>query len=502
MSSPQQATSGRQSSTQPSGQPKLLYFLCAVELWERYGFYTMRSLLVLYMSKVLLFSDSTSYGLFGAFTALIWLTPVVGGNIADRYFGYQRSMIIGGGMFILGYALLAVHSQTTFYLALSLLLLGNGFFKPGVASLVGKLYGKNDARRDGGFTIYYMFINLGGLLGPFLAGFIAYKYGWSAGFSSAAVGMLVGMVVFMLGRHKLGDKGKVPDLARLRQRFMLGLSNEHALYIGLLLLIFLGYWLLHHVQASNYVLELMTVVVLIAFFIMSFRQQKHVRNRMLGSLVLVIFSIAFWSLYQQAPMTVNLFTDRDVNRHIFGMLIPTSSYQSLNPIFIVLFTPILNSLWQKTGTKNRFYIPTSLKFTLGIILMGLGFLVLSFSVYHFANQGIVSSWWVVFSYALQSIGELAISPIGLAMMTAMAPKNMSGMMMGTWWLASAVSNAIGGSVAKLASVPKGEMTHIQSSHIYAHAFNIYGWVAIAVGIFSLLLVPVLKNMMGEKRERA
>tara|TARA_B100000989_G_C19532968_1_gene471268 strand:- start:4055 stop:5485 length:1431 start_codon:yes stop_codon:yes gene_type:complete len=474
-----------------------MYFLSMVEVWERFGFYSIRGLLVLYLTKVFLFSDDKAYALFGAFTALIWLTPVLGGYVADKLLGYRRALIIGGTILTLGYALMAIPNTELFYFSLSLILVGNGFFKSSIASLVGTLYdGPNDPRRDGGFTIYYMGINIGGLIAPLVAGAIAVAYGWNAGFACASIGMLLGLLLFLWGQKMLGHRGAVPEPAKLKQKIFPGLSYSNAVYLGATVIAFLGYYLLYHVSLANYVLELIGAAIVVFYLLASFRQSHGDRNKMLGCLILIAFSIGFWVLYQQAPMTVNLFTERNVDRHLFGFTIPTVWFQALNPFFIIIATPFMNYLWSSTA-RSRFVIPTSLKFTAGILLMGLGFLVLVWASKLASNNGFVSGWWVVLSYGLQSVGELALSPIGLSMMTAMAPPRMSGMMVGTWFLASAASNAIAGVVAKIAGLPSTDITRTQALDIYSHAFSVYGWAAIAVGVGALLLVPLLRKMMGE-----
>lgn len=479
-------------------QPKALYFLFMIELWERFGFYVMRGLLVLYLTKVFLFSDSKSYLLFGSFTALLWFTPVMGGYIADKVLGFQRSLIIGAVAFIIGYGLLAFSNVSIFYLGLSLVLIGNGFFKPNVASLMGSLYdGPKDPRREGGFTIYYMGINVGGLLAALFAGVIAEKFGWHAAFASASVGLLIGLIIFLTGRKILGQRG-LETKEHLRKVIAFwGLSYQTLVFIGIILVTAVGYVLLRGVNATNLLLAVFGGVLVTLFLISSFRRSKEERNRMLACLFLIIFSIVFWTLYQQAPMSVNLFTERNLDRHVFGFTIPTVSYQSLNPFFIIVLTPFMNWFWNRVNRSTKVF-PIALKFAIATALMGLGFLVLKWSADWFATAGKVSSWWMVLSYGLQSLGELALQPVGLAAMTALAPKNMVGLMLGMWFYASAVANAISGWVAQIANVPQGDLNPTQSIHIYAHAFSQFGWWTVAIAAIGLLFVPTLSKMMGER----
>ncbi len=471
-------------------QPKNLYFLFIVEMWERFAFYIMTGLLVLYLTKVFLFSDNRSYVLFGIFSSLLWLTPSIGGVVADRWFGFRRAIILGGVFLAIGYSLLACYAHYLFYLGLGMILIGNGFFKANIPSLVGTLYdGPQDPRRDGGFTIYYMGINLGALIGPLVAGVVVAKINWHAGFVVAAVGMVAGLIVFIVGQGCLGDRGLAP---KTQQRSTV--SNTIIVYIGAALTALVGAVLLFHVTLSTLLMFVCGGGILVFYLYTAMQQKKSDRNRMLGCLILVVFSIAFWVLYQQAPMSLNLFTERNIDRHLLGLHIPTVDYQSLNPFWIFVLTPVMNAFWKKIA-GTRLAMPTSMKFTCGIVFMALGFLVVAYPALTTVTGKNISSWWVFSSYGLQSLGELMLSPIGLSMMTAMAPKNKTGMMIGMWFLASAVSNALAGYVAKFASIPQNLHNPLAASHIYGHAFMLYGVSALIVGGIAFLSVPVLSKMM-------
>lgn len=487
------------TDTIPLRQPPGLYFLFIVELWERYAYYTLNGLFVLYLTQALLFSDKKAYGLFAAYSSLIWITPSIGGFLADKLLGFRRVLIAGGTMLTLGYALLAVPNQHVFYLALSLLLFGNGFFKPCIEGLLGSLYhGARDSRRDGGFTIYYMGINVGAMLGPIISGLLAQLYGWRVGFLCASLGMLIGLVIFISYRHLLGDKGLRPAHSLGKRKLLGHLPNSLTVGVTTVILLLLGSLLLSHIGASNITVELLGSVIVIAYIITAFKQTHNDRNRMLGCLVLVLFSIAFWVLYQQAPMSVTLFTERNVDRVFMGYTIPTVWFQSLNPVFIVLLTPFMNLFWGAVGRRD-WVLPTAVKFIAGILLMGFGFLVLNWAAEN-TSTGIVSMGWLAASYFLQSAGELALSPIGLSMMTGMAPKNLAGMMIGTWYLASAASNALAGVVANVASIPDQTTSTMSSAQIYGHAFGLFGWVSIGVGLVAMFFVPWLRRMMEEVRK--
>lgn len=479
-------------------QPKNFYFLFFVELWERFGFYAMTCILTLYLTKIFLFSDQKSYTLFGIFSSLLWFTPMLGGPLADRLLGLQRSIVVGAVFLIAGYFLLGIKVHWVFYFGLGCLLIGNGLFKTNIPALVGILYdGQKDPRRDSGFTIYYMGINIGALLGPIVVGIVVEKISWQAGFFAASIGMALGLIWFLIGQKNLGNLGIEPSKQKLHQK-KLGITNLNWSYIGCLAVAIIGAMLLFHEIISISVMVILGVVGVSYYLYAAFKQTRADRNRMIGCLILVGFSIVFWTLYQQAPMTLNLFTDRNIDRHLFGILIPTETFQSLNPLFIFLFTPFLSWYW-RASAKTVFNLSTASKFSWGIIIMSVGFLVLTWSVDLSHTGQNISAWWIVLSYAVQSLAELMISPIGLSMMTAMAPPNMQGMMMGIWFLSSAIANALAGYAAQWASVPDNISNFHQAALIYSHAFSLYGWLGIGSGVIAVLCIPMLKKMMSEHK---
>jgi POT family proton-dependent oligopeptide transporter len=482
-------------------QPKNFYFLFFVEMWERFGFYSMTCILTLYLSKVFLFSDEKSYAMFGVFSSLLWFTPMFGGQLADRLLGLQRSIIVGAIFLILGYFCLGIKIHWVFYFGLGLLLIGNGLFKTNIPALVGILYdGQKDPRRDSGFTIYYMGINIGALLGPIVVGIVVEKISWQAGFFAASIGMALGLLLFLVGRKGLGHYGAAPSNPKLFVKHA-GMTNLNWSYAACIVVAIIGAILLFHATISITLMIILGALGVGYYIYAAFKQIPANRNRMMGCLILVAFSVAFWTLYQQAPMTLNLFTDRNIDRHVFGILIPTETFQSFNPLFIFLFTPFLSWYW-RASAKTIFNLSTATKFSWGIIIMSLGFLVLTWSIDLSSTGQNISAWWVIWSYAVQSLAELMISPIGLSMMTAMAPPNMQGMMMGIWFLSSAVANALAGYVAQFASVPDNIKDPHQAALIYSHAFSLYGWMGIGVGVIAVLCIPMLKKMMSEHKEMA
>lgn len=483
------------SQTNFNAQPRGLYLLFFTELWERFGFYTLQTIIILYMTKALLMPDTEANLLYAAFSALLYLTPTIGGYLADKYLGFQRAISLGGILFVIAYLICAVNDKSFFFLGLSILICANGFFKPNVSSIVGELYKNNDPRRDGGFTLFYMGINIGALFPPLIAGALVIKYGWHAGFIIAAIGMSIGQIIFMLGKKHLDNAGAYPKYnpkhTPLSYRFYGLLTSGILLSIGLCLLAF------KHPQATSYVIEAATIAVFLVVLFYLAKQPLAQRKNMVAALLLIIISIAFWSLYNQAFTSLMLFADRNMELNILGIPLTAESTQFFNPFFIILLSPILSRLWIRMD-KIGLNPATQMKFFLGVFFMSTGFFLLALGTKFFGNNGMVSPWWLCTSFFLQTIGELLISPIGLAMITVLCPKELIGMMMGVWFFAQAASFAVGGYLANIAAVPPN-ITVIASLPIYSHAFFVYGCIALAMAAFSLACVPLLNRMVSKQR---
>jgi POT family proton-dependent oligopeptide transporter len=472
-------------------QPKAFYLIFFLELWERFGYYGMQALLVLYMSKVFLFSDDTAYETFAVFSALAYLTPMIGGYIGDQLLGFRRSLLLGGVLLACGYVLLALPlSRDYFYLGLCCICVGNGLFKPNTTSLLGKVYGNNDPRLESGFTLFYMAINIGSLLAMLSVGYVQEAFGWSIAFGLSAIGLIIGLISFICFMHIVKNVGSKSDLqtfnARIIPKFALGLA----------LAIVIVYLLLHYILIANIVLSLADALVVGIFINLLLRTHGEERRKLLASLILILLSVTFFALYWQMPMSINLFTERNVDHHLFGIYIPTASFQSLNPFWIFALSPILSIAYQKLAMRNlNPSIPS--KFAYGLISIGLAFIILKICTYYADQSAQVSAWWIVLSYLLGALGELLVSAIGLAMITKLAPPRLLGFMMGTWFLGSAAGAAIGGQLAKLASIPKDLIDPSKSLHIYGNVFLKYGLFTLVVGVIALLAVRAIRKLMGE-----
>ena len=480
----------KNSPTTSQKQPKGLYLLFFTELWERFGFYTLQTIIILYMTKGLLMPDKQANLLYAAANSLLYLTPLVGGYIADRYLGFQRTIMIGGILFIIAYTLAAFPGKPLFFLGLSLLICANGFFKPNVSAIIGELYHDNDPRRDGGFTLFYMGINVGALIPPLIAGGLVAKYGWHAGFVLAAVGMTIGQIIFIFGRKTLGDAGLYPkgrsDTRPPGIKFYLLLAAGTIVFVCLCQLAFLS------PEVTDIVIEIAAVLVLLTVLVFLFREKLEQRKKMFACLILIIISAAFWSLYNQAFTSLMLFADRNMEQHILGIPLDAEATQFFNPLFILALSPLLSHLWIRMDGFGM-NPATQMKFALGMLCVTAGFLLLALGAHYFRNNGLISSWWLVGSYFFQTVGELLISPIGLAMVTVLCPKHLVGMMMGVWFFAQAASFAVGGMLANLAAMPEG-LSAIHSLPIYGHAFLLFGLISLGMTLVSFILLPLLNRM--------
>lgn len=479
----------------PTKQPKGLYLLFFTELWERFGFYTLQTIIILYMTKGLMMADQKANLLYAAFSSLLYLTPTIGGYLADRYLGFQRAIMIGGVLFIIAYVISAFRSESMFFLGLSILIVANGFFKPNVSSIVGELYGENDPRRDGGFTLFYMGINVGALIPPIIAGALVTHYGWHSGFLVAALGMLLGQLTFQFGRKTLGTAGLYPQ--RSNKKSPLTFSFYSLLALGVLASIGICHLAFRFPEETNYIVELAAVLVFLTVIFFMFKEPIVQRKKMLAALILILISVVFWSIYNQSFTSLMLFADRNMGTHMLGIPVDAYATQFFNPFFILALSPILSRLWISADRKSL-NPSTQLKFALSVAFMAAGFFLLAFACKYLSTDGVTSPWWLCWSYMLQTIGELLISPIGLAMITVLSPKHLTGMMMGVWFFSQAASFAIGGMLANIAAVPD-KMPAVQSIPIYTHAFFVFGFITLAMAIVSFALVPFLTKMIGNKR---
>jgi POT family proton-dependent oligopeptide transporter len=452
------------------GHPRGLSTLFFTEMWERFSYYGMRAILILFMTAPVAagglgFDTATAGPIYALYVSSVYLLSVPGGWVADRVLGLRRTVFVGGVVIMMGHICLAIPSTTTFYLGLALIATGTGLLKSNVSVLVGKLYRADDVRRDAGYSIYYMGINTGALIAPLVTGWLAQgesfkrilasagiqpETSWHWGFGAAAVGMFLGLVQYVLGGKHLSPDGLRPvrptdpkAAAKAdRQVRLVGVATIGLVLVGAVLVLSGAVGFDPEAISRNF--KWVLIAVTLAFFswvFLSSGYTREERKRLVVIAVLFVAATVFWMAYEQAGSTLNLFADRSTNNSIFGRSFPPSWYQSLPPLFIILFAPVFATVWVRLGRRN----PSSpAKFALGLFLLGLGFAVMIGAASAAVSGARVSPMWLVLSYFLQTMGELCLSPVGLSAMSVLAPTRIAGLVMGVWFLALAVGNYLAG----------------------------------------------------------
>lgn len=469
-----------------AGHPKGLYVLFFAEMWERFSYYGMRALLIFYLTKHWLFDDGKSNLIYGAYTSLVYITPVLGGYLADRYLGQRKAVLFGAVILTCGHFLMAFEGTggqadatiNIFWAALAFIIVGSGFLKANISVIVGQLYPRTDIRRDGAYTIFYIGINVGAAIGTILAGYLGETYGWRYGFGAAGVGMLLGLVVFVLGKPLLLGQGEAPrPLAK---------KTEWTLYaIGLASIAVI--WALIQYQDVIQNLLIISGVALLGYVLYeSFKLEPHARDRMFAVLFLIALNPVFWGLFEQAGGSLNLYTDRFVDR----AGVPASLFQSINPIYIVLLGPIFAWLWIALG-KRGLEPSAPAKFGLALFQVGLSFLVFVWGANTVGVAVMTPVIFVFLIYLLQTTGELCLSPVGLSAMNRLAPKFLASLIMGAWFYMTAVGNFVAGKIGEATGGESGEMTKEGTLAIY----STIGWWTIGIAAAVLLISPLIKRLM-------
>ncbi len=535
------------------GHPKGLFVLFFAEMWERFSYYGMRALLIFYLTKHWLFSDGEAGIIYGAYTALVYITPVVGGYLADRYLGQRKAVVFGAVLLTLGHFFMAFEGDPevgsvdnpviyVFWLALALIIVGSGFLKANISVIVGQLYPRTDVRRDGAYTIFYMGINLGAAIGSLMCGYIGETYGWGYGFGLAGIGMLLGLVVFIWGKPLLLGRGEPSKV--------LAKSKEWGVYaLGILLVllcwvaiqyqdavgVFLGtfgaalvcyvlgiaifqlpygsYSAAPKAAVASYIAVSALLVVSMYFValgegyeawrlwaaigaggvlsilvIQMIGKTDHARDRIVSAMFLIFVSIIFWALFEQAGSSLNLFTDRHVDRG--G--VPASVFQSINAIYIILLAPIFATTWTVLGRKGL-EPSTPMKFGLGVIQVGLGFLVLVWGAQSVGLNVPTPVIFIFLIYLLHTTGELCLSPVGLSAMNRLAPPQIASLVMGTWFFASATGNFAAGLIA--AATGAEGVGEEAGKQVVLDVYGTVGWYAIGIGVAVMLVSPLIKKLM-------
>ncbi|QCB39789.1 peptide MFS transporter [Sphingobium sp. PAMC28499] len=480
------------------GHPRGLFLLFFAEMWERFSYYGMRAILIFYLTKHFLFGEDKAYILYGAYTSLVYITPVIGGYLADRFLGPRKAVLVGGVFIAIGHFLIAITEGpggqdafylNGFYLALASIIVGTGFLKANISVLVGELYARDDHRRDPAFSIFYMGINLGGASGPIVCGLLGELWGWSWGFGAAGVGMLLGLVMFVWLRPWLLGKGEPPAPEKLRAPAIGTISQEWTIYASAALGVAAIWMVIRYAELLGYTLLIFSALTVAYILWRSVTVLTKVeRDRMFAALFLIALNPLFWGLFEQTGSSLNIFTDRNVDRVILGWDVPASLFQSVNSIYIILLAPLFAVLW--TFLDKRRAEPSSpAKFGIGLILCGAGFLVLVAGA-AMAGQSLTPVIFVFLIYLLHTMAELCFSPVGLSAMTRLSVSNMVGLVMGTWFLAMAAGNFIAGLIARATgSGEAGDVTQVLD------VYSRIGWFSVVVGGLVLLVSPYVKRMM-------
>ena len=461
--------------------PKGLQVLFFTEMWERFSYYGMRALLVLYLVNSLNLSESNALHIYAVYTGLVYLTPIFGGYLADRFLGPQKAIFIGGITMILGHFLMAFPDHL--YLAMGLLIIGNGYFKPNISTLLGSLYKKNDIRRDSGFSFFYVGINLGAFLAPITIGLIGETVDWHYGFAIAGVGMTLGLIQFGFGQKHLikEDFSKKTKLLNLRDWTLITVLSALNIPMILLFLALNNIFIIYFYEI---------LCGLIALTIILKLKKGHRKKYTYDDLkkisyisLLSVFVIFFWIGFEQAGGSLTLYANSNIDRTIFGLLIPASFFQAVNPMIIILLGPFIAKLWLKID-KSNYSISTAKKMGFGLILLGSGFLLLTFAGN--SNTIIISFWWLIAVYFLHTLGELCLSPIGLSMVTRVSPKKLASLMMGFWFLSSAVANYMAGKLPLI----------LNSLNI-----NLFGFLTLtsfSSGLLLILIAPFIEKLINKR----
>jgi proton-dependent oligopeptide transporter, POT family len=496
------------SDTAFFGHPRGLSTLFFTEMWERFAYYGMRAILVLFMTASVAagglgYDVGRAGAVYGTYVALVYMLGLPGGWVADRVLGLRRSVFYGGILIMLGQLSLAVPGAKLFYLGLALIILGTGLLKPNVSAIVGELYGKEDQRRDAGFSIFYMGINLGAFISPLIVGGLAQSpwfkgvlegmginpsTSWNWGFGVGAIGMFLGVIQYRLGWKHFGDAGIHPSVPAESAE---GRSARRQLgggFLGLLALIAVLALLVRQgmvsAEAITSAFKWVYLVVVVAFFFWLFLGNtwtKEERKRLIVIVVLFVGASIFWSAFEQAATSLNLFAANNTRNSVFGLTFPSSWFQSVNALMIIIFAPIFAWIWMTLGKHD----PSSpAKFAFGLVSVGMGFVVMVGAAKASASGVLVSPMWLVATYLLHTIGELSLSPVGLSSMTKLAPDRVKGMMMGVWFLAASVGNLIAGGVLGF-----------YATFTLPQVFGAVAAFAIGSGLVMFALVLPIKRMM-------
>jgi POT family proton-dependent oligopeptide transporter len=493
------------------GHPKGLFYLFFAELWERFSFYGMRALLTLYMVNVIFEAlaerDYAAAAVYSSYGSLVYASTVIGGRISDTILGMRRSIFLGGTLMALGHFVLAVQHNVAFYLALALIVVGNGFFKPNISTFVGSLYRDGDPRKDSGFVIFYMGINIGGFVAPLLCGWLGREYGWHYGFGLAGIGMMIGLLFFWSGIRKnvFGDKGKArhPEVlekkvAGMRQKILVPvLAALSAPVVALLLASYrpLGSEgsFFEDQNIVNIIFKVIGVLILVYLGYIMYKATLDERKKLFMAVLITLFMTVFWGFHELSGSVITLFADRNVNLSI----IDAAQTNSLNSMFIILLSIPISILFTYLSRKNL-NPRTPYKFGMGLAFAGISFYVLAMSGGSADESGMVPFSYLLLMYFLISVGELFMSPVGLSKITDLSPKRIVAFMMGVWFLSSAFAFQVVGFIGKQLAIESdnADIRGYDTLDTYINGFELIAHYALGAALIVLVTAPLMKRLMG------
>jgi len=464
-----------------------------IEMWERFGYYGMAILVVLFLKDYMGFDDSRANLTWGAFAAMVYAVPTIGGWIGDRVLGARRTTVLGAMVLAVGYIMLAIPGPAWFlFFSLGVVAIGNGLFKANPNNLVSKLYEGQPAKVDSAFTMYYMAVNVGAMISQFATPIVRVNYGWHAGFAVCAVGLVLGLLNFSMLYKNLKHIGSAPDFEPIRWgRVALVLLGS----LGAAILIAL---ILQNTTVAKAIVWLATAILLGIFAYLIKKSGKGGRSGLITVLMLTAQGILFFIFYQQMSTSLTLFALRNVDLNVGGYMIPPEQFQLLNPIWIVALSPLLAWFYNHLG-RGKGDLNIATKFAIGFAMLAVGFFIYGFSS-HFAGHGKVSWLWMVGGYLFQSLGELLISGLGLAMVARFIPGHLRGFMMGAWFLATGIAQYLGSVVANIASIPEGVTDPVKTLPLYADLFNGLGIVAVVGTFIAVIMLPWMKRLQKAHAE--
>ncbi|PHQ82460.1 MAG: dipeptide/tripeptide permease, partial [Coxiella sp. (in: Bacteria)] len=465
-------------------QPKALIPLCATEMWERFGFYIIQGLLVLFLKFRFGLSDAHASLITGVYGALLYVAPLVGGYYACNYLGFRYTIVMGGCFQLIGYLLLSTLSTHMIYWGLALIILGNGFLKPNIASYLGEFYIDNDPRRHSGFTYYYMGMNLGAFISTLIAGFIQRDLGWHICFATAGLGMLIGVLVFTSRAKVFGTKGLPVAKDLIKNSRLKFITATLAVCIAITVVC---YGLLTHPQIGNYILLVIAVFVLIYLVLLSLKYHGEQRRNLIALIWLILYAVIFWAFFFLMYTVINLFLKRSVDRELFGTMIPPLAFLSLEPAFILILGWPLAKLWQylhhKTNNPN-----IALKFFFALLAMSMAMWLLTVAIRYHNPQLLVLPIFMVGFFLLYTLGEMLLSPNLLSAVTELSPPKVMGLMMGVQYMAIGFGNSIMGLLSQIAAIPNNMTSKVAINQIYSHAFHVYALMCLGTAIVILISV--------------